>query len=192
MRRTLRLFAAAVKPVSARYLEAGAPTGLTGLMTHGSPRSTLLYLYSSTLEKLQAAPEHSVYRQSVEAVTKHRMGLVEGVVPEGHAAWAARARDVFAQHPEQFSIAGGAHADGGATLRVERGGRSFVVRHVRPVIDERLQEWDGEIGGGQLPDEAVTRVPLEEQVKWEPEPQLTADQWVSPLPPRTHDMDWMI
>ncbi|KAK1755789.1 ETC complex I subunit conserved region-domain-containing protein [Echria macrotheca] len=97
MRRTFRLLAS-VKP--ARYLEAGAPTGLTGLYTHPSPRSALLFLYSSTLDKLRAVPEHSVYRQSVEALTKHRMALVEATVPPGHEEWASRARTVLAAELE--------------------------------------------------------------------------------------------
>ncbi|KAI0482876.1 ETC complex I subunit conserved region-domain-containing protein [Xylariaceae sp. FL0804] len=88
MRATLRLLAS-VKP--ARYLEAGNPTGLTGLYTHSSPRSTLLYLYSQTLDKLQGIPESSLYRQSVEALTRHRMAIVEAAEPPGHGEWAERA-----------------------------------------------------------------------------------------------------
>lgn len=98
MRRTFRLLAS-VKP--ARYLEAGTPTGLTGLYTHPSPRSTLLFLYSTTLDKLKAVPEHSVYRQSVEALTKHRMAIVEGAVPPGYDEWAAKARKLLADEIEQ-------------------------------------------------------------------------------------------
>lgn len=99
MRGTLRLFAT-VKPV--RYLEAGAPTGLTGLRTNASPRSTLLYLYNRTLDKLADVPETSLYRQSVEAVTKHRLGLVQGMKPEGYEEWAAKARSVIAERAEAF------------------------------------------------------------------------------------------
>lgn len=99
MRRTLRLLASvSVKPV--RHLEPGRPTGLTGLYTHPSPRSTLLYLYSSTLDKLKAVPEHSVYRQSVEALTKHRMAIVEAAVPPGYEEWAAKARKIIADEAE--------------------------------------------------------------------------------------------
>jgi NADH dehydrogenase (ubiquinone) 1 alpha subcomplex subunit 5 len=64
-----------------RYLEAGRPTGLTGLLTHPAPRAALLSIYGTTLDKLKAIPETSVYRQSVEALTKHRMAIVEGMVP---------------------------------------------------------------------------------------------------------------
>lgn len=102
MRGTLRLFAS-VKPV--RYLEAGAPTGLAGLRTNSSPRSTLLYLYHRTLDKLADVPETSLYRQSVEAVTKQRMGLVQAVKPAGYDEWAANARAVIQQHPYTFTEA---------------------------------------------------------------------------------------
>ncbi|KAK0643478.1 ETC complex I subunit conserved region-domain-containing protein [Cercophora newfieldiana] len=97
MRRTFRLLAS-VKP--ARYLETGRPTGLAGLYSHPSPRSTLLFLYSSTLDKLKAVPEHSVYRQSVEALTKHRMAIVESAVPPGYDEWAAKARTLLAAELE--------------------------------------------------------------------------------------------
>lgn len=100
MRGTLRLFAS-VKPV--RYLQPGAPTGLTGLLTNPTPRSTLLYLYHKTLDKLADIPETSLYRQSVEAVTKHRLGLVQGVKPAGYDEWAAKTRAVIEQNPDEFN-----------------------------------------------------------------------------------------
>ncbi|KAK3352354.1 ETC complex I subunit conserved region-domain-containing protein [Lasiosphaeria hispida] len=98
MRRTFRLLAS-VKP--ARYLEAGTPTGLTGMFTHPSPRSTLLFLYRSTLDKLKVIPEHSLYRQSVEALTKHRMAIVESTVPPGYEEWATKARQLLADSVKQ-------------------------------------------------------------------------------------------
>lgn len=191
MRATSRLLAV-VRP-AARYLEPGTPTGLTGIATHSSPRSTLLYLYTSTLDKLKAAPEHSVYRQSVEALTKHRLALVEGVVPSGYEEWAERARKLIKENPEQFSATTGASRSGAAAVKVERGGHAFVVARLPDEGDMRLREWDGEIDEG--PELEGSR-PLEErqglrqiferkdlndevgQVAWEPEPQLTADQWV--------------
>ncbi|KAK3390464.1 ETC complex I subunit conserved region-domain-containing protein [Podospora didyma] len=192
MRRTFRLLAS-VKP--ARYLEAGTPTGLTGLYTHVSPRSTLLFLYQSTLDKLSAVPEHSLYRQSVEALTRHRMALVESAVPEGYNEWAANAKALLEKHPEQFKVAAQGEAlDGAAAFRVERGGQAFVVRHLPKVVDERYQEWDGEIDegpsleGSRTAEERAEDLELSkrralaaqsnqgEQISWEPEPQLTADQ----------------
>src|SRR4051812_11925052 len=100
MRRTLRQLAA-VKP--ARYLEPGAATGLAGLYTHPAPRSTLLYLYSSTLDTLKQYPESSLYRQSAEAVANHRLSIVTAVEPEGYAQWAERAKKLIAEHPEVFN-----------------------------------------------------------------------------------------
>lgn len=108
MRATLRLFAS-VKPVgggaATTYLQAGAPTGLTGLRTNPSPRSALLYLYNRTLDKLADVPESSVYRQSVEAVTKHRLGLVQSIKPAGYDEWAARARELIQANPQPFTAA---------------------------------------------------------------------------------------
>ncbi|KAK4246391.1 ETC complex I subunit conserved region-domain-containing protein [Corynascus novoguineensis] len=188
MRATLRLFAA-VRP-AARYLEAGTPTGLTGLYTHGSPRSTLLYLYSSTLEKLKAVPEHSVYRQSVEALTKHRMGLVEAVVPPGYDEWADKAQKLLSEHPDKFDVKGSDSIYGARAIKVERGGRAFVVRQIPVKEDMRYEEWDGEKDEGPELEGSRTleeRQDLKhiferkdisdvEHVEWEPEPQLTADQ----------------
>lgn len=123
MRGTLGLFAS-VKPVQ-RYLQAGAPTGLTGLRTNPSPRSTLLYLYHRTLDKLADVPETSLYRQSVEAVTKHRMGLVQSVKPDGYDDWAAHARTVIQQHPDAFT-----QLEHNLPADLAEAARSFV--HVTP------------------------------------------------------------
>lgn len=187
MRPTARLFAA-VKPV-ARYLEAGAPTGLTGVVTNPSPRPTLLYLYNSTLEKLQAIPETSVYRQSVEAVTKHRMSAVESVKPAGFDAWRAQVDKLLAQHPNHFNVTSRPTEDGTFVARVERNGKVFVIRTSKPEVDERYQEWDGEKDtGGTLEgmrsreerdSETQVKDPFEgEGVEWVDEPKLTIEQYV--------------
>lgn len=173
----------------ARYLEAGTPTGLTGLWTHNSPRSTLLYLYGSTLNKLQNFPESSLYRQSVEAVTKHRMGLVESVVPPGYEQWSAKAKELVNKNPQQFRISSG-RVDGSGARAVKIGDRVFIVGSRHEPGDIRTEEWNGEEDeGGELegirtPEERKSQVvwaerkPLEdhEKVEWEDEPQLTADQ----------------
>ncbi|KAH7133472.1 hypothetical protein EDB81DRAFT_694931 [Dactylonectria macrodidyma] len=181
MRPTVRLFA--------RYLEAGTPTGLTGLWTHGSARSTLLYLYGTTLSRLQSMPETSVYRQSVEAVTKHRMALVEEMVPPGYDQWAAKAKELVSNNAAQFRVASG-RLDGSEVRTVKLGDKVFIVGRKHEAGDIREEEWDGEANeGGELEgirtaaerqDQALwaERKPLEnhEQVEWEDEPQLTADQ----------------
>ncbi|KAI1821728.1 ETC complex I subunit conserved region-domain-containing protein [Xylaria intraflava] len=188
MRRTLRLLAS-VKP--ARYLDAGNPTGLTGLFTHSSPRSSLLYLYSSTLEKLQRFPESSLYRKSVEAQTKHRMAILEAAEPPGYKEWAERAQKIIAQNPEQFKIAS-SQAGGSNAVKVISGGSVFVHRIDYQKRDLRYEEWDGEQDEGEGTeglrgaeeredprlDAVYARKPLEipDKVTWEPEPQMTADQ----------------
>ncbi len=191
MRTTLRLLAA-VRPAAARYLQPGAPTGLAGLNTHGTPRSTLLFLYTSTLDKLRSGgvPEHSVYRQSVEAVTRHRLAIVEGVVPAGHAEWAARAEKILEGNPGEFDVIGEGSVSGARAVKVERDGRAFVVHRVPGEEDMRYQEWDGEVDEGAELEGSRTLKEREdlrhiferrdlgdvEGVEWEGEPQLTADQ----------------
>lgn len=96
MRATTRLLA------TAKYLSPGAPTGLTGVLTHSAPRSTLLYLYNNTLDKLKQFPEHSVYRQSIEGLTKHRLAIVESVKPDGLEQWQQRVREIVEANPQAF------------------------------------------------------------------------------------------
>jgi NADH dehydrogenase (ubiquinone) 1 alpha subcomplex subunit 5 len=130
MRAVSRLLAA-VKP--AQYLEAGAPTGLTGLITHPSPRSSLLYLYHSTLDKLNEMPESSIYRQSTEALTKHRLKIIESVKPKGYEEWQQYVQMQIADDPEGF-------------VQEDTTGGTRVIPATSEVIDSRLKasEWDGE------------------------------------------------
>jgi len=188
MRRSLRQLAA-VKP--SRFLEAGSPTGLTGLFTHNAPRSTLLYLYSSTLEKLKAFPESSLYRQSTEALTKHRMAIVSAVEPEGYKAWAEKARQTIKEHPEVFNTAEGSVAhDEGRHVKEVIGGAQFVTSKPEDGHDELLTEWDGEKDEGPQLEGSRTAAERKGQsewskerpgsdvktVKWDPEPPLTSEQ----------------
>lgn len=99
MRVSLRRLAAA-KP--SRYLEPYAPTGLTGLFTHPQPRAQLIYLYAATLEKVAALPASSVYRQSAEALAKHRLQIVESVVPDGWVDWKAKYDTFMKENPKAF------------------------------------------------------------------------------------------
>lgn len=190
MRRTSRLLAA-VKP--ARYLEAGTPTGLTGLFTHAAPRSTLIYLYSSTLDKLKQLPDSSVYRQSTEALTKHRLKIINSVVPAGFEEWSAKAKKIVAEHPEVFNTPeGGVDYDKGRHLKETFDGRNFVTTKLDVELDDSVNEWDGEEDLG--PELEGTRNTAErkgqsvlgmkrpgedeKQIKWDPEPPLSADQYV--------------
>lgn len=52
-------------------------TGITGLAVHPDPLPALTSAYKSTLSLLQTLPATSVYRQATEAITKHRLSLVE-------------------------------------------------------------------------------------------------------------------
>jgi NADH dehydrogenase (ubiquinone) 1 alpha subcomplex subunit 5 len=85
-----------------KYLEPGTPTGLTGLLTHPSPRSTLLYHYTATLDKLQQIPESSVYRQATEALTKHRLKIIEEAIPAGWTQWQQTVQDKVHEDPTAF------------------------------------------------------------------------------------------
>ncbi|KAJ5814407.1 uncharacterized protein N7503_001157 [Penicillium pulvis] len=183
MRSTLRLLAN-VKP---RYLEPFTPTGLTGLFTHPSPRPTLIFLYTNTLQKLQSFPETSAYRQSVEALTRHRLQIVESQKPPGFDAWLERAKKTIGAEPERF-----------AQLQLKNGAFAYAASQERDFSDEaRGKEWDGE--GMSATTEGPTRTAAEEaewikiieegsesaanetdfhevSMKWESEPALEADQ----------------
>jgi NADH dehydrogenase (ubiquinone) 1 alpha subcomplex subunit 5 len=190
MRRTLRQLAAA-KP--ARYLEAGAPTGLTGLFTHPAPRPALLYLYSSTLEKLRQYPESSLYRQSTEAITNHRLSIVTSIEPEGYAQWVEKAQKLLEEHPEVFHTPEGeVEHDGGRHVKHTKDGKTFIVSKVDVEYDDTKEEWDGEVGEEELEGTRSTedrkgqsvlgmKRPGQDvkQITWEPEPQLTAEQYVT-------------
>ena len=180
MRSTLRLLAT-LKP---KTLTAGAPTGLTGLYTHPSPRSALLYLYSSTLDTLSQLPSHSIYRQSTEALTKSRKSTVESVKPDGFDAWLERSRQKIAQDPEKFE-----KAENIAIADVV--GARFVNFTNE---DEKEREWDGEqqqptLEGPRRQPEADynSRIRLrnvkdmQRTIDWEPEPSLSTDQSVPEL-----------
>ncbi|KAF9893899.1 hypothetical protein FE257_010069 [Aspergillus nanangensis] len=149
MRSTLRLLAN-VKP--ARYLEPFAPTGLTGLVTHPSPRSTLIYLYTSTLQKLSAFPESSAYRQSTEALTRHRLQIVESTKPPGFEAWLERAKKTVAAEPERFA----------SLLRSD--GTYAAAQRDDNSDEPRGEEWDGE--SIESSTEGPARTP-EQEAQWE-------------------------
>jgi NADH dehydrogenase (ubiquinone) 1 alpha subcomplex subunit 5 len=131
MRAATRLFTAVKQ---AEFLEAGAPTGLTGLLTHPSPRSTLVYLYSSTLDKLQQIPESSVYRQATEALTKHRLAIIQAAKPRGYEAWQQRVQLQVQENPKHFELV---ETSNGTRIR---------LKSTKTYVDFRLadSEWDGE------------------------------------------------
>lgn len=97
MRATLRLLA------KINRLEPFAPTGLTGLVNHPSPRPALIQLYNETLTALKSLPESSVYRQSTEALTRHRLSTVQAVVPQGYDKWLEKVKATVEKNPEAFA-----------------------------------------------------------------------------------------
>jgi hypothetical protein len=99
MRNSLRLLA---KVRRSKFLEPNTPTGLTGLTTHPAPRPALILTYHQTLDKLQQLPTTSVYRQSTEALTKHRLSIVESTKPAGYDAWLARVQNQISANPEAY------------------------------------------------------------------------------------------
>ena len=173
MRATLRLLAD-VKP--GRYLRPGHPTGLTGLFNHPSTRSTLIYLYGSTLQKLEAFPEHSVYRQSAEAITKHRMQIIKSIKPQGYDEWAQRASETLNKYPEAFS-------PGGRYLHEVVGGEPYVSLRTTRYEIENENENENEESTSIVGEEASDREPgestdMREVPGWESEPPLEASQCV--------------
>lgn len=176
MRATLRLLAS-VKP--GRYLEAGNPTGLTGLFNHPAPRSTLLFLYGSTLDKLKAFPEHSIYRQSAEALTKHRMNIIESIKPEGYEEWSVKAKEKIEAHPEAFK-------PGNKQTAHSANDQFFVTTDEDMEQDDEKEEWTSLEGPRNEEEKAAEtrllkkgrRVDYSQIVQWEPEPPLDASQYV--------------
>lgn len=177
MRATLRLLAK-VRP--SKYLENFAPTGLTGLTTHPNPRPSLIYLYTSTLEKLKSVPESSVYRQSTEALTRKRLNIVESVKPAGFDAWLQRVQAVVAENPDAYEPA-------------RRPDGTYAAAQKLQVETPEGKNWDGEIfeqqtEGAYLNEEemqarleqvnAEIRRSKAPKLKWETEPSLEATQYV--------------
>ncbi|KAG9294528.1 hypothetical protein G9A89_008639 [Geosiphon pyriformis] len=52
-------------------------TGLYGLPVHSNPRPHLIKTYNETLKILSELPSTAVYRQATEALTQHRLSVVE-------------------------------------------------------------------------------------------------------------------
>lgn len=183
MRSAARLYAA-VSQAGPRTLQPGAPTGLTGLRTHPAPRSTLIYLYSSTLSKLQQIPESSVYRQATEALTRKRLEIVKAVKPPGLDAWNDRM---------QFRLEEIEKHVGKGKLTFD--GQRFVLTQMfKEEKDDRENEYNGmtpfEFLQGPVSQEMRDAESKRFEI-WqakqeksgptiEPEPLLTVDQYVPP------------
>jgi len=189
MRTSLRRLAA-VKP--ARYLTPGVPTGLTGLYTHPAPRSTIIFLYTSILEKLSFFPTNSVYRQSTEAVAKSRLAAAESIIPDGFMEWMEKTNQIMKEHPEVFTTPeGGIPHEEDKYVKKAVGQRHFVEVKPEKELDLDNDEWDGEVDGGPVLEGNRTTGERrgqaahlgrerpgsdEKTVRLDPQPQLTAEQ----------------
>lgn len=131
MRAAARLFASVKQ---AKYLEPGAPTGLTGLYTHPSPRGALLFLYHATLDKLKEFPESSVYRQATESLTKHRLSIIEKAEPAGYKEWVERMQYELDENPDAFEMQA---TSGAGAVRPKWGKKEVEYRSSKAA-------WDGE------------------------------------------------
>ncbi|KAK0523101.1 hypothetical protein OC834_003023 [Tilletia horrida] len=58
-------------------------TEIFGIDVHPSPLTELRDTYSRTLSTLQALPQGTVYRQATEALTNHRLSVVESALGQG-------------------------------------------------------------------------------------------------------------
>ncbi|XP_006454374.1 hypothetical protein AGABI2DRAFT_189651 [Agaricus bisporus var. bisporus H97] len=54
-------------------------TGVTGLAVHPNPLPELIKTYESTISILSSIPQTSVYRQGTEALTRHKLNIVQAV-----------------------------------------------------------------------------------------------------------------
>lgn len=130
MRATCRLFAEIANKRSGQFLIPHAPTGLTGLHTHPFPRPTLISLYNQTLQKLAALPTTSAYRQSAEALTKHRLSIVNAQVPQGYKEWEDKVTALVQQHPETAE---------GRSLQIN--GKQYILpKEDESNVDDRTME----------------------------------------------------
>ena len=181
----------------AKALEPGQPTGLTGLLTHAAPRTSLIFLYSSTLKKLQKIPEHSPYRQATEALTKKRLAVVESLKPQGYEDWLDRIQQSIATHRKQYPLQTGEQEKGDTWE-----GRQFVFAQMNslddpaPADETEIEEYpeeafgDGAAEGIRTQEErdidllSLTESNIEathSKLRLEPEPHLTREQYVQPL-----------
>ena len=177
MRPTLRLLASIQK--GAQYLEPGTPTGLAGLLTAASPRHRLLFLYNDTLTKLQRLPEHSVYRQSTEALTRHRLSIIERTVPSGLQEWEGSVKQKVDDHLREV--------DG--MLKTIRSLKDAENTHAQPgdmftpraPLDQEAQTVKSQSEGPRTPGDVAevqrnVGAGREMGVGNEPEPRLTPEQ----------------
>ena len=141
----------------------------------------------STLSSSSAASDvYKRQRQSTEALSKHRLAVLESINPQGLEEWQARVQAAVDAHPEAFrKIPISTPSD-------PAGDKSFnIVWRAHAAEGMKTQEWDDEAVGKPSPEgprneeekqglaESMQRDLREENAKIpriEPEPALTAEQ----------------
>jgi len=73
--------------IAPTFIAPFSPTGLAGLHAHPTPRPALIAVYNTTLLLLSTLPSHFLYRQSATNLTKHRLSLVNSVLPLGYSTY---------------------------------------------------------------------------------------------------------
>ncbi|PWN22939.1 hypothetical protein BCV69DRAFT_296907 [Microstroma glucosiphilum] len=78
-------------------------THITGLDVHPAPLSALKETYESTLSLLKTHPENSVYRQATEAITNHRLAVLQSIQgAEAKEAKSSDSEEAIAKFEEQI------------------------------------------------------------------------------------------
>ncbi|RPA85251.1 hypothetical protein BJ508DRAFT_412040 [Ascobolus immersus RN42] len=106
-----------------------SPTGLTGVLTHPLPRTTLIALYTQTLSLLSSLPSTSVYRTSTEALTRKRLAAVESVKPYGWAEYEAK----LASIKKRYGLEG-AEKKGDVSLAIAAAQMREVIREIKEEV----------------------------------------------------------
>ncbi|KAF1982673.1 hypothetical protein K402DRAFT_397388 [Aulographum hederae CBS 113979] len=140
MRATTRLLAT-VK--TARFPQAGTPTGLKGLLTQPIPRKTLRSTYFKTLRVLAMMPSHSVYRQATQALTLQRLAVLESYKPAGYKT---DSKDEVMSAEEINAATTPEQRD----KLAERLLKAFVVDEEPPLTVDQISEIEDKIGAGLI------------------------------------------
>ena len=173
--------------LTTKYLTPGNPTGLTGVLTHPSPRTELIALYTATLAKLSRFPSSSAYRNATEALTAHRLAQAESLIPAGWDEWKTKADSLLQKYPNLFKV----HSPSKQYVRYDAGGKVFISEQFVEEEDPDEVEFEGQglptmrpgfggiEAGKKLAERAGNATELEKgENEWISEPKLDADQSV--------------
>jgi len=65
---------------SAPSVRQKTTTGLTGIKVHSDPLPALRETYSTNLELVRSIPQSALYRQSLEALLTHKLGVLQNAL----------------------------------------------------------------------------------------------------------------